>query len=85
MRDWCFTPKFLDRFGDFFPQAEVHRLASEQFTTQCRAMCQQGSQKADMLPDIQAASAVAERGIALSAAPGYDGESSVKGCGDQMQ
>jgi cis-3-alkyl-4-acyloxetan-2-one decarboxylase len=27
MRDWCFTPKFLDRFLDFFPQAEVHRLA----------------------------------------------------------
>ena len=27
MRDWCFTPQFLDRFLDFFPQAEVHRLA----------------------------------------------------------
>jgi len=27
MRDWCFTPRFLDRFLDFFPQAEVHRLA----------------------------------------------------------
>ena len=27
MRDWCFTPEFLDRFLDFFPQAEVHRLA----------------------------------------------------------
>jgi cis-3-alkyl-4-acyloxetan-2-one decarboxylase len=27
MRDWCFTPKFLDRFLDFFPDAEVHRLA----------------------------------------------------------
>jgi haloalkane dehalogenase len=28
MRDWCFTPHFLDRFVDeFFPQAEVHRLA----------------------------------------------------------
>jgi haloalkane dehalogenase len=27
MRDWCFTPWFLDRFLDFFPQAEVHRLA----------------------------------------------------------
>lgn len=27
MRDWCFTPHFLDRFLDFFPQAEVHRLA----------------------------------------------------------
>ena len=27
MRDWCFTPKFLDRFSEFFPQAEVHRFA----------------------------------------------------------
>ena len=27
MRDWCFTPKFLDRFLEFLPQAEVHRLA----------------------------------------------------------
>ena len=27
MRDWCFTPAFLQRFLDFFPQAEVHRLA----------------------------------------------------------
>jgi haloalkane dehalogenase len=27
MRDWCFTPAFLDRFVYFFPQAEVHRLA----------------------------------------------------------
>jgi len=27
MQDWCFTPWFLDRFLDFFPQAEVHRLA----------------------------------------------------------
>jgi haloalkane dehalogenase len=27
MRDWCFTPQFLERFLDFFPQAEVHRLA----------------------------------------------------------
>ncbi len=27
MRDWCFTPHFLDRFIEFFPQAEVHRLA----------------------------------------------------------
>jgi cis-3-alkyl-4-acyloxetan-2-one decarboxylase len=27
MRDWCFTPMFLDRFHDFLPQAEVHRLA----------------------------------------------------------
>ncbi len=26
MRDWCFTPEFLDRFLDFFPRAEVHRL-----------------------------------------------------------
>jgi cis-3-alkyl-4-acyloxetan-2-one decarboxylase len=27
MRDWCFTPKFLDRFLEFLPQAEAHRLA----------------------------------------------------------
>jgi cis-3-alkyl-4-acyloxetan-2-one decarboxylase len=27
MQDWCFTPKFLDRFLEFFPNAEVHRLA----------------------------------------------------------
>jgi haloalkane dehalogenase len=27
MRDWCFTPQFLARFLEFFPQAEVHRLA----------------------------------------------------------
>jgi cis-3-alkyl-4-acyloxetan-2-one decarboxylase len=27
MQDWCFTPKFLDRFLEFFPQAEVHRIA----------------------------------------------------------
>jgi pimeloyl-ACP methyl ester carboxylesterase len=27
MRDWCFTPHFLDRFLTFFPKAEVHRLA----------------------------------------------------------
>ncbi len=27
MRDWCFTPAFFDRFLDFFPQAQVHRLA----------------------------------------------------------
>jgi pimeloyl-ACP methyl ester carboxylesterase len=27
MRDWCFTPKFLERFLDFFPRAEVHRFA----------------------------------------------------------
>jgi cis-3-alkyl-4-acyloxetan-2-one decarboxylase len=26
MRDWCFTPKFLDRFLEFFPQATVHKL-----------------------------------------------------------
>ncbi len=28
MRDWCFTPRFLERFLEFFPQAEVHRLAN---------------------------------------------------------
>ena len=27
MQDWCFTPHFLERFLDIFPQAEVHRLA----------------------------------------------------------
>jgi pimeloyl-ACP methyl ester carboxylesterase len=27
MKDWCFTPAFLSRFLEFFPQAEVHRLA----------------------------------------------------------
>lgn len=27
MRDWCFTPKFLEHFRRFFPQAEVHRFA----------------------------------------------------------
>lgn len=27
MQDWCFTPHFLERFLDFFPEAEVHRLA----------------------------------------------------------
>jgi haloalkane dehalogenase len=27
MRDWCFTPTFLDRFLETFPHAEVHRLA----------------------------------------------------------
>ncbi len=27
MQDWCFTPWFLDRFLEFFPQAEAHRLA----------------------------------------------------------
>ena len=26
MRDWCFTPHFLERFIQFFPEAEVHRL-----------------------------------------------------------
>ncbi len=26
MRDWCFTPHFLQRFLEFFPAAEVHRL-----------------------------------------------------------
>ena len=26
MRDWCFTPAFIDRFLEFFPRAEVHRL-----------------------------------------------------------
>jgi len=26
MRDWCFTPHFLDRFLEFFPEATVHRL-----------------------------------------------------------
>ncbi len=27
MRDWCFTPEFLDRFLEFVPDAEVHRIA----------------------------------------------------------
>jgi haloalkane dehalogenase len=27
MRDWCFTPWYLDRFLESFPNAEVHRLA----------------------------------------------------------
>lgn len=27
MRDWCFTPRFLDRFLALFPRAEAHRLA----------------------------------------------------------
>lgn len=27
MRDWCFTPSYLERFREFFPDAEVHRLA----------------------------------------------------------
>ncbi len=26
MRDWCFSPAFLDRFIEFFPRAEVHRF-----------------------------------------------------------
>ncbi len=26
MKDWCFTPAFLQRFLQFFPRAEVHRL-----------------------------------------------------------
>ncbi|MGW8256336.1 MAG: alpha/beta fold hydrolase [Thermoguttaceae bacterium] len=26
MKDWCFTPTFLQRFLDFFPRAQVHRL-----------------------------------------------------------
>src|SRR6185437_10013364 len=26
MRDWCFTPAFLERFMEFFPDAEVERL-----------------------------------------------------------
>jgi haloalkane dehalogenase len=28
MKDWCFTPAFLERFLEFWPQAEVHRLAN---------------------------------------------------------
>jgi len=27
MRDWCFSAVFLERFREFLPQAEVHRLA----------------------------------------------------------
>ena len=27
MRDWCFTPEFLDQFLTIFPAAEAHRLA----------------------------------------------------------
>ncbi len=27
MRDWCFTPEFLEQFLTFIPGAEVHRLA----------------------------------------------------------
>ena len=26
MKDWCFSPAFLQRFLEFFPRAEVHRL-----------------------------------------------------------
>jgi haloalkane dehalogenase len=26
MQDWCFTPRFLDRLIEYFPEAEVHRL-----------------------------------------------------------
>lgn len=26
MRDWCFTPYFLDRFLEYFPDATAHRL-----------------------------------------------------------
>jgi haloalkane dehalogenase len=26
MQDWCFSPKFLDRFREFLPQGEVHTL-----------------------------------------------------------
>jgi len=26
MRDWCFTPRFLDRFVELLPEAVVHRL-----------------------------------------------------------
>lgn len=26
MRDWCFTPAYLGRFLEFFPEAAVHRL-----------------------------------------------------------
>ena len=27
MRDWCFTPYFLERFIEYFPTADVHRMA----------------------------------------------------------
>ena len=27
MRDWCFTPHFLERFQEFFPDAEIERFA----------------------------------------------------------
>jgi haloalkane dehalogenase len=26
MRDWCFSPHFLERFQEFFPEAEVHPI-----------------------------------------------------------
>ncbi|MEN6407954.1 MAG: alpha/beta fold hydrolase [Thermoguttaceae bacterium] len=26
MQDWCFSPRFLERFLEFLPQAETHRL-----------------------------------------------------------
>ena len=26
MRDWCFTPEFLERFLEIYPEAEVHRF-----------------------------------------------------------
>ncbi len=26
MRDWCFTPWYLERFIQFFPRAEVQRI-----------------------------------------------------------
>jgi len=26
MRDWCFSPHFLARFLEFFPEAEAHRF-----------------------------------------------------------
>lgn len=28
MRDWCFTPAFLQRFQQFFPNSETHQLAN---------------------------------------------------------
>lgn len=27
MQDWCFTPWFLEKFREFLPQAEVHKIA----------------------------------------------------------
>jgi haloalkane dehalogenase len=27
MRDWCFTPRYLERFIEIFPRAEVHRFS----------------------------------------------------------